>query len=74
MLPSGFFSHQKRHLTQLLLEQLARPVWVDMPRVHRWLERFMKSRRLSLSAQQQQAVEMAAQSRVMGIDRRTWYR
>ena len=59
------FFHTERHLTQLLIERMATPIPVDMPRVQRWLERFTQSRRLSLSTQQQQAVEMAVQSRVM---------
>jgi exodeoxyribonuclease V alpha subunit len=39
-------------------------VTVDLPRVRNWSERFTQAKRIELSPQQQQAVEMAASQRV----------
>ncbi|WP_041933129.1 SF1B family DNA helicase RecD2 [Gloeothece verrucosa] len=59
------FFYTEENLAQLLRQQLAEPVEVDLPRVKNWIERFTQSRGISLSPQQQEAVEMAACSRVM---------
>jgi exodeoxyribonuclease V alpha subunit len=61
--PTFFYTEQ--NLAQRLHQQLSYPVTVDLPRVQNWIERFTQSRGIELSAQQQQAVEMAACSRVM---------
>ena len=61
--PSFFYTEQ--NLAQLLFQKLFLPVEVDLPRVRNWIERFTRSRGIALSSQQQQAVEMAASSRVM---------
>ncbi len=59
------FFYTELSLAQRLHQQLSHPVTVDKPRVKNWIERFTQSRGIELSAQQQQAVEMAAQERVM---------
>lgn len=61
--PAFFITEQ--NLAQLLRQQLALKVEVDLPRVRSWIEKFTQSRGIALSPQQQQAVEMAACSRVM---------
>jgi exodeoxyribonuclease V alpha subunit len=61
--PAFFITEQ--NLAQLLRQQLARKIEVDLPRVRSWIEKFTQSRGIALSPQQQQAVEMAACSRVM---------
>jgi exodeoxyribonuclease V alpha subunit len=61
--PSFFYTEQ--NIAQLLHKLLGSPIPIDMLRVRDWIERFTNSRRISLSEQQQQAVEMAAYSRVM---------
>ncbi len=60
--PSFYYSEQ--NLATQLQQLLARPVTVDLPRVQNWIERFTQAKGIELSAQQQQAVEMAASSRV----------
>ncbi len=60
--PSFFYTEQ--NLAQLLQKRLVLPINPDIPRVRAWMERFTKSRNIQLSEQQQQAVEMAAYSRV----------
>lgn len=59
------FFHTEQNLAQLLHQHLKHSVTVDLPRVRNWIERFTISRSLELSEQQQQAVEMAASSRVL---------
>ncbi|MBD2491937.1 ATP-dependent RecD-like DNA helicase [Aulosira sp. FACHB-615] len=59
------FFHTEQNLAQLISRKLRHPVTQDMPRVRAWLERFMKSRNIQLSPQQQQAVEKAAYSPIM---------
>ncbi len=59
------FFHTEQNLAQLLHQHLNDRVTVDLPRVRNWIERFTISRSLELSFQQQQAVEMAASSRVL---------
>lgn len=44
---------------------LAHDLTVDLPRVQRWIDRFTEKTGLQLSAQQRQAVEMAASHRVL---------
>ncbi|MGH2414472.1 MAG: SF1B family DNA helicase RecD2, partial [Microcystaceae cyanobacterium] len=61
--PSFFYTEQ--HLAKLILQHLSRPVVVDLARVKDWIARFTSRQGLSLSPQQQQAVEIAASSRVM---------
>ena len=61
--PPFFYSEQ--NLAQLLRQHLSRPVSVDWPRVRDWLGRFTRSRGITLSPQQQQAVERAARERVL---------
>ncbi|NET33169.1 MAG: ATP-dependent RecD-like DNA helicase [Cyanothece sp. SIO1E1] len=58
------FYQAERHLAARVQTLLAQPITVDMPRVNRWIERFMATTRLSLSAEQQQVVAMAASQRV----------
>ena len=60
--PTFFYTEQ--NLAQLLVQHLSRPLEVDLPRVRDWIQRFTLSRGIELSQQQQQAVEMAASSRV----------
>ena len=60
----AFFTTEQ-NLAQLLRQHLCRPVEFDLPRVRSWIERFTQSQGIALSPQQQQAVEMAASSRVM---------
>ena len=60
--PSFYYSEQ--NLAAQLQGLLTRPVTVDLPRVQNWIERFTQAKGIELSAQQQQAVEMAASQRV----------
>ncbi|HBB33624.1 MAG TPA: ATP-dependent RecD-like DNA helicase [Cyanobacteria bacterium UBA9273] len=59
------FFHTEQNLAKLLHQHLDRPLTVDLPRVRNWIERFTASRGIELSAQQQQAVEMAASARIL---------
>lgn len=59
------FFHTEQNLAQLISRRLRHSVTQDIPRVRAWLERFMSSRKIQLSPQQQQAVETAAYSPVM---------
>jgi exodeoxyribonuclease V alpha subunit len=59
------FFHTEQNLAQLLHQHLTHSVSVDLSRVQNWIERFTQSRGIELSQQQQQAVVMAASSRVM---------
>lgn len=52
-------------LAERLSLLLSEPLAVDLARVQRWIDRFVEKTGLSLSEQQRQAVEMAAQSRVL---------
>ncbi|MEP0911657.1 ATP-dependent RecD-like DNA helicase [Leptolyngbya sp. GB1-A1] len=52
-------------LAERLRRLLIEPVQVDLPRVQRWIDRFTDKTGLQLSEQQRQAVEMAAQQRVL---------
>ena len=57
----------EQNLAQLVCNRLTFPIHPDIPRVRTWLERFSISRKVSLSGEQQQAVETAAYSKVMVI-------
>ncbi|BCL39795.1 ATP-dependent RecD-like DNA helicase [Nostoc sp. MS1] len=59
------FFHTEQNLAQLISRRLRHSVTQDIPRVRAWLERFMSSRKIELSPQQQKAVETAAYSPVM---------
>jgi len=59
------FFHTEQNLAQLISRRLRQQVTQDIPRVRAWLERFMSSRKIELSPQQQKAVEMAAYSPVI---------
>jgi exodeoxyribonuclease V alpha subunit len=60
----SFFQAEVR-LSQRLRQLLLTPVEVDLERVRRWIERFVETAGLPLSAQQRQAVEMAASQRIL---------
>jgi exodeoxyribonuclease V alpha subunit len=53
------------NLAEQILRLLGEPLVVDLPRVQRWIERFITTTGLPLSIQQQQAVELAASQRVL---------
>ncbi|NJO47631.1 MAG: ATP-dependent RecD-like DNA helicase [Oscillatoriales cyanobacterium RM2_1_1] len=57
--------HTERHIAKLLNQHLSRSATGDMERVHQWIARFSHNRGISLSEQQQQAVEMAAYAPIM---------
>ncbi|PSB00488.1 SF1B family DNA helicase RecD2 [Merismopedia glauca] len=61
--PSFFYAEQ--HLGKLLSERLYRQSELDLNRVREWLSKFTSLHQIQLSAQQQQAVEIAASSGVM---------
>jgi exodeoxyribonuclease V alpha subunit len=52
-------------LAERLLLLLGEPLTVDMPRVEKWIGRFVEKTGLQLSEQQQQAVAIAASQRVL---------
>jgi exodeoxyribonuclease V alpha subunit len=62
---SPVFFNTEQHLAQLLRQQLVHPIDTDLSRIQNWIARFTQSRGIALSPQQQQAVEMAASSRIM---------
>ncbi|MBD1853402.1 ATP-dependent RecD-like DNA helicase [Cyanobacteria bacterium FACHB-502] len=59
------FFHTEQGLANRVKHLLSQPVTVDVPRVERWIDRFVTSTRLQLSQQQRQAVVMAASHRVL---------
>ena len=59
------FLNTEKHLAKLLLEHLAENIPVDMTRVKSWIRRYTQSKQIQLSEQQQKAVEMSANARVM---------
>ncbi len=59
------FLNTEKHLAQLFLEHLASLPLVDIDRVRNWIERYTQSKGISLSEQQQKAVEMSASYKVM---------
>lgn len=61
--PPFFGAEQK--LAERIRHLLATPVVVDLPRVERWIERFVAQTGLHLSESQRQAVLMAAQHRIV---------
>ncbi|MBC7870806.1 MAG: AAA family ATPase, partial [Chitinophagaceae bacterium] len=52
-------------LAERMLLLLAEPLTVDMPRVQKWISRYVEKTGLQLSEQQRQAVEIAASQRVL---------
>jgi exodeoxyribonuclease V alpha subunit len=59
-----FFQAEYR-LSQRLRQLLLTPVNVDLERVKNWIERFIEKTGMPLSGQQRQAVEMAANQRIL---------
>ncbi len=59
-----FFQAEYR-LSQRLRQLLLTPVNVDLERVRNWIERFIEKTGIPLSGQQRQAVEMAANQRIL---------
>ncbi|MEA5511806.1 ATP-dependent RecD-like DNA helicase [Crocosphaera sp. UHCC 0190] len=59
------FYYTEQNLAKLLLKHLESPITVDLLRVKNWIQRYTQSKRISLSQQQQEAVTMAAASRIM---------
>lgn len=58
------FYQAEQSLTQRVHGLLQIPIEVDLPRVRRWIERFIAQTEIQLSEEQQQAVEHAAQYRI----------
>jgi exodeoxyribonuclease V alpha subunit len=58
------FYQAERNLAERVQTLLAQPLRVDMPRVNRWMERFIDATGMPLLAEQRQAVEMAASQRL----------
>ena len=58
------FYQAEKNLATRVETLLAAPLIVDMPRVNRWIDRFISTTGMSLSEEQQQAVEMAACQRI----------
>ncbi|MEO1744826.1 MAG: AAA family ATPase, partial [Cyanobacteria bacterium J06629_9] len=58
------FYQAEKNLATRVETLLAEPLTVDMPRVSRWIDRFISTTGMPLSEEQQQAVEMAACQRV----------
>ncbi|NJO62610.1 MAG: ATP-dependent RecD-like DNA helicase [Richelia sp. RM2_1_2] len=61
------FFNTEHNLALLINQRLMRGIDTDIPRVRSWLERFTRSRRVGLSPEQQEAVEIAAYSKVTVI-------
>ena len=59
------FFRAEQTLARQLQALLLHPMTVDLSRVRAWIERFMQKTGLPLSAQQQQAVELAASQPVL---------
>lgn len=59
------FHGAEQKLTDRIEQLLSQPLMVDLPRVQRWIDRFISHTGLSLSEQQRHAVEMAASQRVL---------
>jgi len=62
---SPAFFRAEEHLAEQLRYLLRQSVTVDLPRVQAWIDRFTEKTGIYLSDQQREAVETAAQSRVM---------
>lgn len=58
------FFNTEQNLALVIGQRLIRSVNSDIPRVRTWLERFTQSRKVELSPEQQEAVEIAAYSKV----------
>ncbi|OKH53883.1 hypothetical protein NIES2101_09000 [Calothrix sp. HK-06] len=58
------FFHTEQNLAVLLNRRLSRLSNQDIPRVRTWIEKFSSSRKMQLSPQQQDAVEIAAYSKI----------
>jgi exodeoxyribonuclease V alpha subunit len=61
--PPFFGAEQK--LAERLQQLLNTPLDVDLPRVQRWIDRFVEKTGMHLSEEQRRAVEMAASQRVL---------
>ena len=61
--PEFYFTEQQ--LAQRMLSLLNNPITADLPRVQCWIARFTEKTGIQLNTQQQEAVEMAASSRVL---------
>ncbi len=59
------FFHSEQGLTRRVRQLLSQPIRVDISRVEQWIDRFMTQTGLQLSAQQRQAVVMAASHQVL---------
>ncbi|MEI6380822.1 MAG: ATP-dependent RecD-like DNA helicase [Cyanobacteriota bacterium ELA615] len=59
------FLNTEKHLAQLLHSRSTSRVSVDMERVRNWIERYTQSKKITLSAAQQKAVETSTSSRIM---------
>lgn len=59
------FFNTENNLALLIAQRLSHPADSDIPRVRTWLARFTQSRKVELSSHQQEAVEMAAYSKLM---------
>jgi len=59
------FYHTEVALSKRLARFAQRPVEVDLPRVGRWIDAFTQKRDIHLSAEQRNAVELAASSRIL---------
>ncbi len=58
------FFNTENNLALLIGQRLNQKIQEDVPRVRAWLARFTQSRQVELSPQQQEAVEMAAYSKI----------
>ena len=59
------FFNTENNLALSIGQRLSHPTDSDIPRVRTWLARFTQSRKVELSSHQQEAVEMAAYSKIM---------
>jgi exodeoxyribonuclease V alpha subunit len=59
------FYHTEVSLATRLSAFARMPVEVDLPRVHRWIDGYTQKKGITLSAEQRQAVELAASSRLL---------
>lgn len=59
------FYNAEQKLAERIQQLLDQPLTVDLPRVQRWIDRFVEKAGLALSQQQRHAVEMAASQRVL---------
>ena len=59
------FFQAEQNLAERLRRLITQPLTVDLPRVRRWIDRFIEKTKLQLSDEQRHAVEMAASQRVL---------